>query len=238
MNHHLNSKQLARYHSLGYLDCGRVMSEAAVTELRDIADWFAAEAQADSIGLSTEPDQSYTLFTPVFTRNARYKELVLQHAVILDIVESVLGPVFRLVEDQLFYKPPRHGGALALHQDNGYYGYDEPEIVTCWIALDDATPENGCLKVLPGSHRQKVRHDPIPGSIIIRADVDESQLIDVPVAAGTLIVFDGLLVHGSGPNTTDRPRRVANMVAIVPTADGAFRKFDDTLNPYLRGVPA
>ncbi|MFM1548266.1 MAG: phytanoyl-CoA dioxygenase family protein, partial [Lentisphaeria bacterium] len=74
--------------------------------------------------------------------------------------------------------------------------------------------------------------------IIIRADVDESQLIDVPVAAGTLIVFDGLLVHGSGPNKTDRPRRVANMVAIVPTADGAFRKFDDTLNPYLRGVPA
>ena len=57
-------------------------------------------------------------------------------------------------------------------------------------------------------------------------------------AAGTLIVFDGLLVHGSGPNTTDRPRRVANMVAIVPTADGTFRKFDDTLNPYLRGAPA
>ena len=82
MNHHLNSKQLARYHSLGYLDCGRVMSDAAVTELRDIADRFAAEAQAGSIGLSTEPDQSYTLFTPVFTRTARYKELVLQHAVI------------------------------------------------------------------------------------------------------------------------------------------------------------
>ena len=72
----------------------------------------------------------------------------------------------------------------------------------------------------------------------VRAEVDESQLIDVPAAAGKLIVFDGLLVHGSGSNRTDRPRRVANLVAIVPTADGTFRKFDDTLNPYLRGAPA
>ena len=60
----------------------------------------------------------------------------------------------------------------------------------------------------------------------------------VPAAGGEMIIFEGLTVHGSGPNRMDRPRRVANMVAIVPCEDGRHRKFDDLLNPYLRGGPA
>ena len=78
----------------------------------------------------------------------------------------------------------------------------------------------------------------VPGTILQEAVIDESLAIPVPARTGDLILFDGLTVHGSGPNTTGKPRRVANMVSIVPCKDGLHRKFADSTNPYLRGGPA
>ena len=230
----LSAEQLCFYRKQGYLVFGPLLSEGELDELREIAERLYADANQDTLELATG-DGKYTLFTPVFTRVPRYRELVHQHPVLLNVLESILGPVFRLVEDQLFYKPARHGAPLAFHHDNIYYGFTNPNIVTCWIALDDATPENGCIQILPGSHRRETEHRGIEGTIIKEAVFDHTELAIVPAKAGELLIFDGLTVHGSGPNTTNAPRRVANMVAITPCKDGASRKFSDAENPYLRG---
>ncbi len=93
---------------------------------------------------------------------------MLVNPIMLDIVESILGPVFRLLEDQVFFKPA--GSApLADHHDNIYYEFEASEIMTCWISLDEATPENGCLRVLPRSHLQSIEHQRVGDSIIRQA---------------------------------------------------------------------
>jgi len=235
--HALDAERLELYRERGYVELGPFLSLDELVELREIVDQLYTDANQGPFELATG-EGSYTLFTPVFTKSKRYAELLHRHPVLLDILESILGPVFRLVEDQVFYKPARHGAPLAFHHDNVYYGFPDPQIVTCWIALDDATPQNGCLQILPGSHRAEIEHRGIPGSIIREAVFDHAGLVEVTAKAGDLVIIDGLTVHGSGPNTTDTPRRVANLVAIVPCADGVGRKFSDAENPYLRGVPA
>jgi hypothetical protein len=233
----LSDAQLSFYREHGYLRYGPLLDPTEVIELQEIIERLYAETNQDAIELATG-EGKYALFTPVFTRVPRYAELIHRHPVLLNVLESILGPVFRLVEDQLFYKPPHHGAPLAFHHDNIYYGFTDPQIVTCWIALDGAIPENGCLQILPGSHREETEHRNVSGTIIQEAVIDSSRLVVVTAKAGELVLFDGLTVHGSGPNTTDAPRRVANLVAITPCPDGIHRKFSDEENPYLRGSPA
>ncbi|MDA0323492.1 MAG: hypothetical protein O2923_12375 [Verrucomicrobia bacterium] len=91
---------------------------------------------------------------------------------------------------------------------------------------------------MPISHRTQIEHRSIPGTIIQEAVIDHDKLVEVTAKAADLVIIDGLTVRGSGPNPTDTPRRVANLVAIVTCADGTGRKFSDAEKPYLRGVPA
>ncbi len=231
--HGLSEDQLAEYNEEGFLKYGPLLNDGEIEELKEIGERLYDNATLD---LATG-EGTYMLVTPVFTKEPRYGEMLHHHPVLLDIFESILGPDIRLVEDQYFYKPARHGAPLAYHNDNIYYGFEDPTIVTAWIALDEATPENGCLKMLPGSHRSEFEHKPIEGTIIVEAQFEHSELVTVTAKAGELVLFDGLTIHGSGPNTTDKPRRVANLVACVPCEEGVQRKFTDEGNPYLRGGP-
>lgn len=232
----LTPGQLASFREQGYLQYGPLLTADELSELREIVDGLYADENHGPFDLATG-EGTYTLFTPVFTKSQRYADLLHRHPILLDVIESILGPVFRLVEDQVFFKPARHGAPLALHHDNIYYGFTEPKIVTCWIALDDATPENGCLQILSGSHCTEIEHRNVPGTIIQEAVIDPTQLVEVQAKARDLVIIDGLTVHGSGTNTTDFPRRVANLVAIAPCEDGIHRKFNEADNPYLRGAP-
>ena len=94
------------------------------------------------------------------------------------------------------------------HQDNGYTPLLPEEYVTCWLALDDAELDNGCLWVIPGSHRHgTVRHHGGAGPFRVGHDGPETDGVPVPVTRGSVLVFSSLLMHRSGPNHTDRSRR-------------------------------
>jgi ectoine hydroxylase-related dioxygenase (phytanoyl-CoA dioxygenase family) len=115
----------------------------------------------------------------------------------------------RLYWEQAVAKPPQARTELPWHQDNGYTPLVPEEYVTCWLALDDAVEENGCLWVIPGSHRAGTRTHVNGGSGPFRVGHDgpAADGVPVPVARGSVLVFSSLLMHRSGPNTTDRPRR-------------------------------
>jgi ectoine hydroxylase-related dioxygenase (phytanoyl-CoA dioxygenase family) len=111
-------------------------------------------------------------------------------------------------------KPAFHGSAHGLHQDSAYWPMDPPTLVTVSIALDDATPANGCIQVIPGSHRwglqqwghiARDKDEPLTD----RTDIDLSGRMDVPLRAGSALLFHSLLVHGSGPNHSPHPRNTA-----------------------------
>ncbi len=114
----------------------------------------------------------------------------------------------RLYWEQAVTKPPQARTELPWHQDNGYTPLDPEEYVTCWLALDDAELDNGCLWLIPGSHRQGTqKHSNGSGPFRVghRGPADDG--IAVPVRRGSVLVFSSLIMHRSGPNTTDRHRR-------------------------------
>lgn len=135
---------------------------------------------------------------------------------LLDLVEALLGPGVVLFSSCWVVKPPRTGRAAAWHQDGGTWPLEPLEAVTLWIALDDADAGNGALRVIPGSHRTGLlphdRDDRRLATELFNVAlppeaVDEAVAVDVVLRAGDVSAHHPALIHGSGPNRSDRPRR-------------------------------
>lgn len=138
----------------------------------------------------------------------------------------------RLYWEQAVAKPPQARTELPWHQDNGYTPLVPEEYVTCWLALDDAELDNGCLWVIPGSHRQgTLPHHNGAGPFRVGHDGPDLDGVPVPVERGSVLVFSSLLMHRSGPNTTDRPRRAWIIQWCAKSAASALsgRVLDDRL---------
>ena len=128
------------------------------------------------------------------------------------IAANFLGRAAYLIRDQLFMKPPRIGTAKPLHQENAALLFDPPDhMLITWVALDDATPDNGCLRFIDGSHHTLLDHEPIPDArfhLIPRAPQhDPREETEVPVHRGSVIVIHSQTLHASGINRSDTWRR-------------------------------
>lgn len=149
------------------------------------------------------------------------------------VVLPLLGDGARLFWEQGVAKPPQARTELPWHQDSGYTPTVPEEYVTCWVALDDAEEANGCLWVRPRSHtdgRQGHRSDESFGPFRVGYDGADPGLA-VPVAKGSVLVFSSLLMHRSGPNTTDRQRRAWIIQFCAPQSVSALsgKPLDDRL---------
>ena len=129
-------------------------------------------------------------------------------AATLDVASRLIGgPAIRYLPFTAV-KAGGGGGQFHLHQDNNYTRHD-PALgsINIWVALDDMTPENGCLQVMPGSHRHQLdSRTSDDGDSHRQVDVDPLQCLPVRMRAGDAVAFSRWTVHGSGPNGTDQPR--------------------------------
>ena len=153
---------------------------------------------------------------------------------------QLLGDVsVRLWHDQLFCKPAHHGGVVAWHQDYSYWTCTRPmQHLTCWVALDDATTENGCLNYIPGSHRWGLLDRPnlagdMNGLMEFLNDEQKAAFKPIPIELkkGYATFHHPLLVHGSHENKSERSRRAFVLNAF---ADGTMSDIDDD---FLDGIP-
>ncbi len=133
-------------------------------------------------------------------------------------------------QSMLIFKPPAIGGEVRWHQDATYLRSVPMTVTGFWFALEDATLSNGCLWVEPGGHRGPLRERFIRRRDQVRTEVldrtpwpDAGRAVALPVAAGTLVVFHGLLPHYSAPNRSAQSRQAYTLHAI----DGASRWADD-----------
>ena len=132
------------------------------------------------------------------------------HPVLLEIAVQLLGPDVRFWWDQGINKLPGSGSFIAWHQDNGYQKGRMPAYLTCWLALDDSSLDNGGLEVVPGSHAGGSREHVMRGAhaVIDEREVAVRDAIALDARAGDLLIFSSLLVHQTVGNTTrDRQRR-------------------------------
>jgi phytanoyl-CoA hydroxylase len=138
----------------------------------------------------------------------RLQELTMQ-ARLRGMLDQLIAPESRLVQDMALLKPPKVGSEKPWHQDTAYFDWlPLGGIVGCWIALDRATVENGCMQVIPGTHVEgPVAHFHHRDCQIADDRVQVSRAIAVPLAPGGVLFFSGLIHHGTPPNySTDRRR--------------------------------
>jgi ectoine hydroxylase-related dioxygenase (phytanoyl-CoA dioxygenase family) len=136
------------------------------------------------------------------------------HEAVLDAVESILGPEILIDGNLVFYKPPRDSSYASWHQDSVYSGWHLTPSVSAWIALTPSNPTNGCMRVIPGSHKQGLlEHDNVQDPNLLnkrgerlRMDVDESHAVDVVLKPGEMSLHHTNIIHGSNANASDGPR--------------------------------
>ena len=151
---------------------------------------------------------------------------------ILGVITSILGPDLKLFRDALMMKPAHHGSAKPYHQDSPYWPIEPPDLCSVWIALDEATVENGCMRVLPGSHRWgMLEHKHLEDYQVEEDRLDLSGEVSVPLAPGGALFFHSLLLHATSPNTSDRPRRA--MVLSYMSARSRYTRDPATKPAYL-----
>ncbi|CAK1583217.1 unnamed protein product [Parnassius mnemosyne] len=139
---------------------------------------------------------------------------VLYHEELLDALEDIMETKnIALHHTKAHYKPPERGASYPMHQDYHYFPYKNDSMVAAFINLDDSSPENGGLFVYPGSHKLGPLDDVGGRETKHFHYVDQSKFpIEkaTPVIAqrGDVVVFSYLLVHGSTPNLSTKPRRM------------------------------
>jgi Phytanoyl-CoA dioxygenase (PhyH) len=146
------------------------------------------------------------------------------HPGVLDAVEDIVGPDILIHSSTIFCKYAEDEKFVSWHQDSHYWGLSEPRLVSAWIALTDSTIENGCLRVLPGTHTRKFEHLEKPQKtnilekgLTISGDLDEAGAVDIVLLAGQMSFHHANLVHGSKPNRSIGPR-IGVAVRYVATA--------------------
>ncbi len=153
---------------------------------------------------------------------------------ILDLVEQVIGPDIVLWGSQVFCKPARTGREVPWHQDGEYWPIRPLATCSVWIALDDATPENGCMRYAPGSHAagSLYRHHDAPRADRVLGLEIDAKAFDLEAArddvleAGQFSLHDVFLIHGSSANRSPR-RRAGFVIRYMPATSRFDRSIGD-----------
>lgn len=140
-------------------------------------------------------------------------ELVTNQAV-LDAVEDVLGSDIMVWSSSIFAKRSRDPAYISFHQDGTYWGLDSTQVTTAWIALTESTVENGCMRVVPESHKGRIephRETHAPDNMLsrgqeIQVEVNETDVLDVVLRAGEVSLHHVNIIHGSNSNHTSGRR--------------------------------
>jgi Phytanoyl-CoA dioxygenase (PhyH) len=133
---------------------------------------------------------------------------------VLDAVEDLLGPDLLILRSVFFVKPPGDRSSVAWHQDVAYWDLSADRAVSAWIALTDSTVGNGCVRVVPGSHREPLLEHRLAHDGNNRLVHGQAAAVAVPpehvacleLRAGQMSLHDGRLLHGSPDNPSDELR--------------------------------
>jgi len=199
----LSEAQVSHYHENGFVIPDYRLSEDTLSEIR--------EHHARLLG-------SHPEFRNYCSQLLAWDLAFLNYARdpnILDMVEQIIGPDFALWNSSFFAKPALNGDKTPWHQDGEYWPIRPVATCTVWLAIDDATVENGCLNYMPGSHKSRElrahRDNKAEGLTLNQElsadDYDDEQAFHLELKAGQMSLHDVFLVHGSEANNSPHSRR-------------------------------
>ena len=142
---------------------------------------------------------------------------------ILDVVEDLIGPNILSFASRFWIKGAQDGSHVTWHQDSAYFGLDPHELVTVWLAITDSTPDMGCMKVIPGSHRGAAyEHEETfaEDNLLARGQVihgiDDRDAVYLPLKQGQFSCHHERILHASDPNDT-QTTRIGLALFFIPT---------------------
>ena len=222
MGKRLTQAQTDAYARDGFVAPIDIFSADEVAEIR--AELEAAETRwPDGLAGPGRNNAHYVL--PVLDR-------ISHDSRILDAVEDLIGPDILVAGTTLFIKEPETSGFISWHQDARYIGLEPHDWITAWLAISDVNEENGCMRMVPGSHTAPlVEHVDTYGedNLLTRGqtvpNVDEAASVPVPLKPGQLSLHHPRVVHGSGPNRSGE-RRIGFAIQsyITPAVDQVIGK--------------
>jgi ectoine hydroxylase-related dioxygenase (phytanoyl-CoA dioxygenase family) len=203
-----------RFRDEGFFVLERVLPESDLDTLRGECQRFIDERdeEMDRLGVDQiDLDRRGSRYFVHAYGKSSAVERFLASELMVRIAQAALGDTVHLFNEQYVVKAAEEGLAFSWHQDGGFIEYPHRPYLTCWIALDDVTETNGTVYLLPYSRahtRAVVEHtrDEATNDLVGYSGDDPGDPVIVP--AGSIACFSSTLFHRSGPNTTDRVRRV------------------------------
>lgn len=216
----LNQEQIAFYQTEGYLIVEDVLRQDELDEAQAIVEDFVEASrqvtQQDGHfdlepGHTAEAPKVRRLSSPV-TYHPFFDQLMRDDRV-LEVLSPLIGNAIRAQGNKLNMKPPEVGSPVEWHQDFAHYPHTNDDLCAIGIALDDATEENGCMMVVPGSHKGPILDHHQDGFFIgaispARDNIDLSAAVPIAMKAGSLSVHHARTLHGSACNKSGHSRKL------------------------------
>ena len=213
------AEQRALYEEQGYLVVPSVLTRAELSDLRSAlaevlqrAEGLTADSPELMLARGFDGRFHVKRVRDPIAQHRAFSALV-RHSGILDLVENLIGPDIQLQQTRLNLKPRAPDSWFDWHQDYAVFPHTNFDFLVVMVYLDDSTPDNGCLTVIPGSHKlgplpHWFRFEGAPHTQLAdrRHVEDRSRWLMTPVPAGGVEIHHGNLLHSSGVNESDRPR--------------------------------
>ncbi|MFP4409893.1 phytanoyl-CoA dioxygenase family protein [Coleofasciculus sp.] len=240
----LTDNQVQQYREQGYLLVERLFDEIELKLARQAIQEMLCELDPTSEA-EVEPNDP-TVFRRIWSPTERHKvfQEMAYNSKILDRVESLIGPNIVFHYSKINMKAAQVGSVVEWHQDLSYYPHTNTDLLSCLIYLDDATPENGCLQVIPGSHKYGILDHYIDGyfrgklnapSAVL--NLSKATLCEAP--AGSTLFLHCLTVHSSIRNRSNMPRRAFlpayRAADAYPIYLGPHANYNESSTKLLRG---
>ncbi len=215
---YLEASRVRQFDRDGYFVLEDVFTSVELEPVIAELDRFEARADAflrEKGGRLGIAETGAITFSPNLTGRSPLLADFTRHPRLLAICRDLIGEDVNLYWDQAVYKKPEKPRRFPWHQDNGYKFVDPQTYLTCWIALTDATLENGCPHVAPGLHRLGTLQHRYVEPLGWECFQDPPASVAAPLRAGGMVVFSSLTPHLTGPNSTAGVRK-AYIVQYAP----------------------
>jgi len=204
----LSSSDVNFYKENGYLVVKNLFDQRAVSEALSAIDEIISRPDADKNSEKEPKDNSIVrrIWSP--TNKHRTFDELSKDDNLLNVIQSLIGENILFHYSKLNMKGPKVGSIVEWHQDFSYYPHTNTDLLTALIFFDNATQENGCLQVIPGSHKNGLLSHDIDGFFRGKiSDVNKDDAVYVEVKAGDVLFLHCLTMHASAVNTSTLPRR-------------------------------
>ncbi len=217
----LSEEKVQQFKANGFVNGGKVLDDGTVDALRDEIMRVIDQRDQSNVrqplllhNLSRDDNAPVWQIVNIWEASEPFHKLVYQPEIVSSIAQLMEASEVRLWHDQIQYKPAKIGGVNMWHQDSPYWPILTPMTseITAWVALDDVAEDNGCMSMVPGSylwgnnidflHTLK-SYDAMPGEF----DGHALKVVTCPVNKGEVHFHHALTWHGSGANSSGRPRR-------------------------------